>query len=179
MKAKPSVTATMGPEIRVGQPAKPARQDWAASGSPSQPSASEHRVTPSCTAGKSSSMPRCRRRTARAPGTCAASICSIARFADGDQRKLGSHKKCVGQNQHGHGDKFEQGKAVHLAAENSTSRRPKLKPLAARGPARNCQYMEPGGIGLRRSVCTFVCTQGCSESDSEPARKMFVMLWPR
>ena len=49
----------------------------AASGSPSQPRASEQRVTPSCTAGRKSSRSRCRRRTARAPGTAAASICSM------------------------------------------------------------------------------------------------------
>jgi hypothetical protein len=37
-----------------------------------------------------------------------------ARVANGNQRKLGSHKKGIGQNQHGHGDKFEQRKTVHL-----------------------------------------------------------------
>jgi hypothetical protein len=29
-------------------------------------------------------------------------------FADGDERELGSHKKSVGQDEHGHGDRFEQ-----------------------------------------------------------------------
>ena len=37
-----------------------------------------------------------------------------AGFADGDQRKLGGHKESVGQDEHGHGDKFEQREAVHL-----------------------------------------------------------------
>jgi hypothetical protein len=30
-----------------------------------------------------------------------------ASVADGDQGELGSHKKCVGQNEHGHRDKLE------------------------------------------------------------------------
>ena len=36
-----------------------------------------------------------------------------ARVADGDQSELGGHKEGVGQNEHGHGDKLEQGKTVH------------------------------------------------------------------
>ena len=35
-------------------------------------------------------------------------------LANGYQRELGSHKKGVGQDEHGHGDKFEQRKPLHL-----------------------------------------------------------------
>jgi len=37
-----------------------------------------------------------------------------AGVADAHQRELRSHKKGVGQDQHGHGDKLQQGKLVHL-----------------------------------------------------------------
>ena len=68
----------VGVDAGVGQsaPSQPMRME-AASGSPIQPRASEQRVTPSWTAGRKSSRSRCRRRTARAPGTPAASICSM------------------------------------------------------------------------------------------------------
>jgi hypothetical protein len=38
-----------------------------------------------------------------------------AGVADGDQGELGGHKEGVGQNEQGHGDKFEQGETVHYA----------------------------------------------------------------
>ena len=37
-----------------------------------------------------------------------------AGFANGDQRELRGDKKRVGQDEHGHGDRFEQLKALHL-----------------------------------------------------------------
>jgi hypothetical protein len=44
-----------------------------------------------------------------------------ARVADGDQRELSSHKKGVGQNEHGHSDKLQRKQTVHLACEDSIS----------------------------------------------------------
>ena len=38
-----------------------------------------------------------------------------ARFANGDQRKLHRDKVSVGQDQHGHGDRLDEQKLVHLA----------------------------------------------------------------
>jgi hypothetical protein len=38
-----------------------------------------------------------------------------ASFADGDEGELGSHKKGVGQDEHGDSDKLQQWEAVHLA----------------------------------------------------------------
>jgi len=49
----------------------------ATAGSPSQPSASEARVTPNCTAGRNSSMFRLSCRAVRAPGRPSASSCSM------------------------------------------------------------------------------------------------------
>ena len=42
-----------------------------------------------------------------------------AGVADRDQGELGCHKEGVGQDEHGHGDKFEQRKTLHLALEDS------------------------------------------------------------
>ena len=42
-----------------------------------------------------------------------------ARIADADQSELSSHKKGVGQDEHGHGDELQQRETVHLALENS------------------------------------------------------------
>ncbi len=42
-----------------------------------------------------------------------------AGVADRNQRELRSHKKAVGQNKHGHSDKLEKEKTVHLACEHS------------------------------------------------------------
>ena len=111
-------------DLRVRQRAHPSRREiCAASGSPSQPSASEQSVTPSCTAGRRSSRLRCSRRTARAPGTRAAQQLLHARVANGNQRELSRHKIGVGQNQQGHGHRLEQQELVHLAVRIALDRR--------------------------------------------------------
>src|ERR1019366_6784847 len=46
-----------------------------------------------------------------------------ARLANGNQRELRGHKKGVGQDEHGHGDKFEQRKSLHLGVRIAPDRR--------------------------------------------------------
>ena len=65
-----------------------------------------------------------------------------AGFADGDQRKLGSYKKGVGQDEHGHGDKFEQRKAVHLGERIAPSG------TGARGSLPVAGYLSPISSGI-------------------------------
>ena len=128
----------------------------AASGSPIQPRASEQRVTPSWTAGRKSSRSLLQAANGAGSGTPGGEQLLDAGVANGDQGELGSHKKGIGQDEHGRRRQIRAAKGRASGCEDSILRRQLLA-------MKTCLWFLATSF-VRSSACSALCLKEiCAE----------------
>ena len=132
----------VGVDPGVGHAGGPGSKRVATAGSPIQPRARLQRVTPSCLAGRKSSMFSCRRRTAlarAAPGQFKRSMRVCARSPGQPPR----HEEAVRQDEEGDGNRPKEHQFNHCAQEPGS--RPQM-----RGRTRSSLRHDTGEGGRRK-----------------------------